>query len=60
MQGKKKGKRKREVIETELNVDMVKIKTEDIERGTKSGREAEKNPHEEETFKVRDHFIFHK
>ena len=41
-------------------MDMVKIKTEDTERGTKSGREAEKNPHEEETSKVHVHFIFHK
>lgn len=39
---------------------MAKTKTGDIERGTRSEREAGKNLHEGETFKVRVHYIFHK
>lgn len=39
---------------------MAKTKTEEIERGTRSEKEAGKNLHEGETFKVHVHFIFHK
>ncbi len=49
-QGQEKGKGKREV--TELNGDMAKTKTGDLEKETRSEKEAEKNLPEEETFKV--------
>ena len=39
---------------------MAKTKTGDIERGTRSVREAGKSLHEGETFKVHLHFIFYK
>lgn len=39
---------------------MAKTKTGDIERGTGSEREVEKNLPEGETFKVWVHYIFHK
>lgn len=53
-QGREKGKEKREVTETDLNGDTAKTKTKtgDLEKGTRSEREAGKNLHEGETFKV--------
>ena len=55
-QGQKRGKGRTEVTETEPNEDMAKTKIEDIERGIRSEREAGKNLHEGETFKVYVHF----